>query len=524
MNRQEKFEAVIVGSGIAGLRAGVALAGAGRRTLLVSKDDPTQSNTGYAQGGIAAAWAEDDRVDLHLEDTLRAGDGLCDEQAVRVMVEEGPRRIRELIGWGTRFDREAAELALAREAAHSRRRVIHAGGDSTGAEIVRALLSRAREEPSLTIRARTFSVDLILQGGRCAGVLLQDETSGEVTVALAGCVLLATGGAGRLYRDTTNPPLATGDGVAMGVRAGAIVCDLEFVQFHPTTLVAPGAPRFLLSEALRGEGALLRNAAGERFMPRVHADAELAPRDVVSRSIVEEMARTGEACVFLDLTGRDRIFLEQRFPRITRTLLGLGFDLSRERIPVRPAAHYMMGGLQTDLDGRTSVPGLFAAGEVACTGVHGANRLASNSLLEGVVFGARAAEAMLQEGAAPMGRLPAKHPMPKCVPAGTVASLLETVADLMSASAGVQRRGADLEAALDRLREGSTRLAETPLRRAGLEARNLLLAGEAVVTSALEREESRGAHFRVDFPEKRSAWRRRLARRALPAEDLPRLD
>ncbi len=524
MNRQEEFEAVIVGSGIAGLRAAVELAGAGRKTILVTKDDPTQSNTGYAQGGIAAAWAEDDRVELHYEDTLRAGDGLCDERAVGVMVQEGPSRIRELIGWGTRFDREDAGLALAREAAHSRRRVIHAGGDSTGAEIVRALLARARGLQALTIRASTFSVDLILQGGRCAGILLQDESQGEVYAALAGCVLLATGGAGRLYRDTTNPPQATGDGVAMGYRAGAVVCDLEFVQFHPTVLVAPGAPRFLLSEALRGEGAVLRNGAGERFMPRYHPDAEMAPRDVVARGIVEEMARTGEECVFLDLTGRDRRFLEERFPRITRTCLAFGFDLARDRVPVRPAAHYMMGGLQTDLDGRTSVPGLFAAGEVACTGVHGANRLASNSLLEGVVFGARAAEAMLREAAAPAPGTPAKLANPKSFSAEEAESLRESVADLMSGSAGVRRRGTDLEAALARLREGSARLAPVPLRRAGVEARNLLLAGELVVTAAREREESRGAHFRIDFPESRPAWRRRLAWSAPPAEDLPQLD
>ena len=524
MNRQEEFEAVIVGSGIAGLRAAVALAGAGRKTLLVTKDDPTQSNTGYAQGGIAAAWAEDDRVELHLEDTLRAGDGLCDERAVRIMVEEGPRRIRELIGWGTRFDREAEELALAREAAHSRRRVIHAGGDSTGAEIVRALLDLARGEPSLTVRPRTFSVDLLLRSGCCAGILLQDETSGEVYPVLAGCVLLATGGAGRLYRDTTNPPQATGDGVAMGVRAGAVACDLEFVQFHPTTLVAPGAPRFLLSEALRGEGAVLRNAAGERFMPRLHPDAELAPRDVVARSIVEEMARTGDECVFLDLAGHDRRFLEERFPRISRTLQGFGFDLSRDRIPVRPAAHYMMGGLFTDLDGRTSLPGLFAAGEVACTGVHGANRLASNSLLEGVVFGARAAEAMLQEGAAPPGRPAASVLIPRSVPVEMSGAVLETVADLMSSSAGVRRRGPDLEAAIGRLREGSSRLAQVPLGRPGVEARNLLLVGDLVLSSALAREESRGAHFRSDFPRKSEAWRRHLPRSAPPAEDLPRLD
>ena len=521
---REEFDAVIVGSGIAGLRAAVALAGARKKILLVTKDDPTQSNTGTAQGGIAAAWSEDDRVDLHLEDTLRAGDGLCDEQAVRVLVGEGPGRIRELIDWGTHFDREAAGLALGHEAAHSRRRVIHAGGDSTGMEIVRALLARARSFDSLTIRASTFSMDLILRDDRCAGILLQDEGTGAIYPAVAGCVLLATGGAGRLYRDTTNPPQATGDGMAMGYRAGAVVCDIEFVQFHPTTLIAPGAPRFLLSEALRGEGALLRNAAGERFMPRFHPDAEMAPRDVVARGMVEEMARTGAPCVFLDLTGRDRGFLEARFPRITRTLLGLGFDLSRDRVPVRPAAHYMMGGLQTDLDGRTSVAGLFAAGEVACTGVHGANRLASNSLLEGVVFGARAAAAMLEETAARgPGHSAGALPLPKSVPAAQVPSRLRELGDLMDEGAGVLRSGPDLERALRGLRKASACLARVPIDRAGVEARNLLLVGELVMASSLEREESRGAHFRSDFPERRAAWRRRLTRQAAPAADMPRL-
>src|SRR5262245_37009607 len=524
VSRRNEFDAVIVGSGIAGLRAAAALGAAGRKTILVTKDDPTQSNTGYAQGGIAAAWSEDDRVDLHCEDTLRAGDGLCDEQAVRVLVEEGPERIRELIDWGTRFDREADGLALAREAAHRRRAGIHAGGDSTGLEIVRALLARARSFGSLTIRPSTFSIDLILDGDRCAGVLLQDEASGEIQPILAGCVLLATGGAGRLYRDNTNPPQATGDGVAMGYRSGAVVSDIEFVQFHPTVLAAPAAPRFLLSEALRGEGAVLRNAAGERFLARHHPDAEMAPRDVVARGIVEEMERTGEACVFLDLTGRDRGFLEERFPRITRTLLGFGFDLSRDLVPVRPAAHYMMGGLRTDLEGRTSVAGLFAAGEVACTGVHGANRLASNSLLEGVVFGARAAAAMIGEAAAPPhGRAMPDLPAPRTVPAEQVERRLEALADLMTASAGVRRRGADLDQALREVREASAGLARAPIGRGGIEARNLLLVAELVAASAREREESRGAHFRSDFPAGRPAWRRHLERRAPPAGDMPRI-
>ena len=529
MNRIQKklsFDALIVGSGIAGLRAAVGLAESGARVALVTKDDPTDSNTGYAQGGIAAAVSEDDRVELHLQDTLLAGDGLCDEDAVRVLVEEGPERIQELIDWGTRFDREGTRLAFAREGAHSRRRVLHAQGDSTGMEIVRALLARARQFPSLVFFSRTFSVDLVLEKQRCAGVLLLDEPSHEIWLALAPAVLLASGGAGRLYRETTNPPQATGDGMAMAYRAGAVMADLEFVQFHPTTLCAPGAPRFLLSEALRGEGAVLRNGAGERFMTRYHPDAELAPRDTVSRSIVQEIARSGDACVYLDLTGRDPVALRARFPRIYDTCLSFGFDLARDRVPVHPSAHYFMGGVRTDLFGRTSVPGLLAAGEVACTGVHGANRLASNSLLEGVVFGARAAGVMHgldQEGPPGDAGLEA-DPALRALPPRESQEIVPALAEMMWKQAGIRREAGGLSSAIERMTSWETTLRSEPVRREGIEARNLLLLGGLVCRAALQREESRGAHFRSDFPSKREVWRRHLEIKApSPAEDLPRL-
>ncbi|MGH7536638.1 MAG: L-aspartate oxidase, partial [Gemmatimonadales bacterium] len=459
------------------------------------------------------------------QDTLRAGDGLCDEEAVRILVEEGPARIRELIDWGTRFDREGNRLALAREGAHSRRRVLHALGDSTGMEIVRALLARVGQFPSLALFSRTFTVDLVLEGDRCAGLLLLDEPTGEIWLARAGSVLIATGGAGRLFRETTNPPQATGDGIAMAYRAGALVTDLEFVQFHPTTLFAEGAPRFLLSEALRGEGAVLRNGEGERFLTRYHPDGELAPRDAVSRGIVQEMERTGDSCVYLDLTGRDPAALRRRFPRIYETCLRHGFDLSRDRVPVHPSAHYFMGGVRTDMWGRTSVPGLFAAGEAACTGVHGANRLASNSLLEGVVFGARAAQGMLADSA---GRRSAKSRVEGAQtvapPPAEVQRMAADLSRTMWMKVGIRRDGPALSAALEQIRSWAASLVPGPVRREGIEARNLVLLGEMVCRAALEREESRGAHFRSDFPGPREEWRRHLAVRApAPAEDVPRL-
>ena len=525
VDRTLSFDAVIVGSGIAGLRAAVGLGEAGARVALVTKDDPTDSNTGFAQGGIAAAVSEEDRVDLHLQDTLLAGDGLCDEEAVRILVEEGPARIQELIDWGTRFDREGTRLAFAREGAHSRRRVLHAHGDSTGMEIVRALLARARQFPSLVFFSRTFSVDLVMEAERCVGLLLLDERTHQIWMARAPAVLLASGGAGRLYRDTTNPPQATGDGMAMAYRSGAVMADLEFVQFHPTTLFTPGAPRFLLSEALRGEGAVLRNGQGERFMVRYHPDAELAPRDAVSRSIIQELERTGESCVYLDLTGREPAALRGRFPRIFDTCLRFGFDLSRDKVPVHPSAHYFMGGVRTDHSGRTSVPGLFAAGEVACTGVHGANRLASNSLLEGVVFGARAAQVMvssLKAKSSAAGSL-ASEPM-RSLPEGEGKEVAAELPRIMWMQAGIRREAAALSAARERIGSWEQFLVPQAIRREGIETRNLMILGELVCRAALEREESRGAHFRTDFPRRREEWHRHLEYHApSAAQDLPRL-
>ena len=495
---------LIIGSGIAGLRAAAALAPAGR-VLVLTKAGPREGNTGYAQGGIAAAVAADDSPALHAADTMAAGDGLCDERAVAVLVGDGPRYVRELIEWGATFDRDAnGELALAIEGAHSARRVLHAA-DATGREIGRTLWQRVSALPSVTAHAHSRVLSLIVEEGRCVGArFLQDD--GEMASARAPVVLLATGGAGQVYSETTNPDVATGDGVAMAYRAGARVADLEFVQFHPTALDVPGQPRFLLSEALRGEGARLVNVRGEAFMRYVDPQGDLAPRDRVARSIVREAQRTG-APVFLSLQHLDPQYVHARFPLIADACRLAGFDLARDRIPVGPAAHYVMGGVQTDLDGRTSLPGLYAAGEVACTGVHGANRLASNSLLEGLVFGARAGHAMLADRGHgwPSDLAPTVHVASDATPvtAGPVPTIAEVRA-VMWTSVGLFRTRAGLASALDVLERAWTSMAP------GMDAgtlgdadqwrlASLLTVGRLIARAALRREESRGGHYREDF-------------------------
>ncbi|MBV8864951.1 MAG: L-aspartate oxidase, partial [Acidobacteriaceae bacterium] len=384
---------IVVGAGVAGLSAAIELATAGR-VLVITKDSLRESSSEYAQGGIAAALSDDDEVELHEQDTLVAGDGLCNVEAVRTLVEEGPAAIERLIEWGAAFDREGAKLMFAREGAHSRNRVLHAYGDSTGRELVRTLRHKAGSLKNISFQTFAAVTDLALHEEEAAGVFAFDERTRATIAITSRAVLLATGGLGRVFENTTNPDVATGDGVACAFRAGAAIADIEFVQFHPTALYVPSAPRFLLSEALRGEGGYLRNASGDRFMERYHPLKELAPRDVVSRSIVMELRATGDESAFLDLTHLPTGFVRERFPRIYETCFQYGVDLERTPAPVRPAAHYAMGGVHTDLVGRTLIARLFAAGEAACTGVHGANRLASNSLLEGVVFGARAGKAM----------------------------------------------------------------------------------------------------------------------------------
>jgi L-aspartate oxidase len=515
---------LIIGSGIAGLRAAVELAGAGT-VLILTKAEPREGNTGYAQGGIAAAVGPGDSPALHAADTIAAGDGLCDPGAVEVLVEEGPGYVRELMAWGAAFDRAPdGTPALAIEGAHSARRVLHAR-DATGREIGRVLWRRASALAGVQIADHARVVELVMEegieagidegeSGRCTGARILHE-DGTTSIARARVVLLATGGAGHAYSDTTNPPVATGDGVAMAYRAGAAVSDLEFVQFHPTALKVPGQPRFLLSEALRGEGARLLNASGEAFMLRYDPAGDLAPRDRVARSIELEARRTG-APVYLSLAHLDPDFVHERFPLISGACRQAGLDLARDPIPVGPAAHYVMGGVQTDLDGQTSIHGLFAAGEVACTGVHGANRLASNSLLEGLVFGARAGRAM-RANTSPASTVSAGPERSKRVvafsgipDAGEIQALMWRHVGLFRDRTGLETARSALEPAwqeVDRgLREGAS------LDAAGWRAASLLTVGRLITRAALRRLESRGAHYRDDYPARDDIhWKRRVS-------------
>jgi L-aspartate oxidase len=490
---------IVVGGGIAGLRAAIGVAEAGR-VLVVTKREVTESNTQYAQGGIAVALSDDDEVELHLQDTIEAGDGLVNIEAARVLVEEGPERIQELIQWGTEFDRSGSRLSFTREAAHSRSRILHAHGDSTGREIGRALIARARAIPQIAFTEFEFNSDLCMDGDRVAGVHLLTPDGSSRSVG-ANAVLLATGGAGQVYSETTNPPVATGDGIAMAYRSGAAISDMEFFQFHPTALSLAGAPRFLLSEALRGEGALLLNPARERFMHRYHPMAELAPRDVVARAIVQEIAasKLKSPVAYLDLRHLDAPLLRARFPRIYSTCKEYGIDITRDLIPVRPAAHYLMGGIKTDLNGRTSLSGLYAAGETACTGVHGANRLASNSLLEGLVFGARVANVMRNEGGSGSRKSYSDQPNQSSSSSSDPTHTVTLLQQAMWQHAGVIRNREGLESLKNQILEWKHSLADTS-ERPTIETQNLLSIGELITRSALAREESRGAHFRADFP------------------------
>jgi L-aspartate oxidase len=487
---------IVIGSGVAGLRSAIELASVGANVTVLTKDKTSESNTEYAQGGVAVVLAEDDDVDLHEEDTLVAGAGLCDEHAVETLVTEGPKYVQQLIDWGTEFDREGGELIFTREAAHSRRRILHAHGDSTGAEFVRSLITRARAEHSIDLVPFANTERLLTSDGRCVGVEFLDPVLKAPRQIYGKAVIMCTGGAGQLYQHTTNPPVATGDGMAMAYFAGAEVSDMEFVQFHPTALNVEGAPRFLLSEAMRGEGGILRSRSGERFMPNYDERAELAPRDIVSRSIVAEMRRTGTRFVLLDMTALNAEFLSHRFPKISDTCRAYGIDITKDPIPVSPASHYSMGGIRTDLWGRSSVPGLYAAGEVACTGVHGANRLASNSLLEGLVFGARAGAAAAPDSGE-WGVESKEKTIASTDSLSTLNSQLSTavkkrVKRIMWERVGILRDADGLSRAIREFDQIATSNLSTP-------SRNFVTLARLIASGGLWREESRGGHYRTDF-------------------------
>ncbi len=499
---------LVVGTGIAGLYVALRLRELGLRPTLITKSRLDEATTRYAQGGIAAAIGPDDSPALHLKDTIRAGAGLVDLPAARVLTFEAPARIADLVRYGVPFDTVEGQISLGREAAHSRARILHAGGDATGLSIEETLKRRVLDA-GIEVRERTALRGLRSTPHHGVVAFVSTEAGRSVEEFDSGPVVLATGGTGSLYRQSSNPSVATGEGVAIAFRAGALLTDMEFIQFHPTVFWREGAPRFLITEAVRGEGAVLRNEAGERFLVGQHRDAELAPRDVVSRAIDREIHRTGHPCVYLDATAipRDRLFA--RFPSVCRFLATYGLDPSRDWIPVTPVAHYMIGGVTTDLEGRTTLRGLYACGEVASTGVHGANRLASNSLLEGLVFGERVARQLVHPVAGRISLPPRIVRIEWSRGSGRedAPGAVDRVRDLLWDDVGIVRAGAGLRSAIEELSElGRSTEPGRPRDLAGPVA-NAVLTASIVARAALTRTESRGAHYRSDFPTRRPAWR-----------------
>jgi len=510
-SKAERTDFIVLGAGIAALRAAIELVRAGR-VLVLSKGELSENRSDWGLGGIAVTKGDDEEVHLHLHETLQAGDGLCNEEAARFLVKEGPRQIETLIAWGMRFERAGTKLAFTPEGVRTQARVLHAHGGSTGEEVMRALFAKVRTLAGIKFRPHSFVPDLLTEGGRVIGVNCFDETTSAVKQILADAVLVATEGFGQVYQSTTNPALATGDGSAAAYRAGALLSDMEFIQFHPTALHLKGAPRLPLPGALRESGAYLRNIDLERFMPRYHEDAERAPSNVLCRATLMEMRRCGSDFVYLDLTELDAECIKKRFAHAYATGIKFNIDITEDLVPVRPAAHYAVGGIAVDLNGATTLPGLYAAGEAAANGVHGANRLADNSLLEGLVYGARTAATVAARRSGPVAMTRpaaatdpwnsgAVHRGQSANPSQTLKldteELATQVRHLMWQKVGIIRTAEELEEAVRRLKGISP--IEAASRRAW-EARNLRDVAEAIATSALARQESRGTHYRSDFP------------------------
>lgn len=509
---------LIVGTGLAGLRAAVAV-DPKLSVLVLTKDRIDESASSYAQGGIAGVLDADDTFDAHVADTLTAGGTLCDREVVSMVVREAPERINELIRWGTNFDLRSGVLELGREGGHSCSRIAHAMGDATGREIMRAMICWISRLRNVQVRQHTFTLDLLTHDGQCCGALVNDRQYG-LALVWAKQTILCSGGTGQIYRESTNPQVATGDGHAMAFRAGVELRDMEFVQFHPTVLYIAGSSRSLMTEALRGEGACLVDRAGYRFMSDYDPRGELAPRDVVAQAIVTQMEKTAHPCVYLDMTHLDPQFVKNRFPGIVAKCLEFGIDITTDLIPVRPGAHYMMGGITVDSWGRSSLPGLWAAGEVTSTGLHGANRLASNSLLEALVFGTRAGRAATEAAyqtddafrALPLENSPVDQPRKSL----DLADIRNSLTSLMWRDVGVRRCADRMGHAVEMIdrwcRYVLVRQFAEPY---GWELQNLLTVARLIVRSALERQESRGVHFRTDFPElDNQRWNRHLTVRA----------
>lgn len=509
---------LVLGGGLAGLQAALAAA-EDQTVLVVTKDHLQQSNSNYAQGGIASVIDPEDRIEWHVRDTLIAGANLCDPEAVRMVVSQGPECIRKLIEMGAHFDQIGTQLTLGREGGHSHNRIIHALGDATGLEIMRAVIAQALSRPNLQVFEQAFTLDLLSDDAGCYGAVIHYR--GEIQLVWARQTILATGGAGQLYRETTNPAVATADGHALAIRAGVEVRDMEFMQFHPTVLYIAGGSRSLITEAVRGEGAWLVDKDGSRFMPEYDPRAELAPRDVVSQAIVSQMEKTHHANVYLDLSHLPADSIRKRFPGILQTCAEYGLDMTRDRIPVRPGAHYMVGGVTVDLQGRTSLPGLWAAGEVTSSGLHGANRLASNSLLEGVVYGIRAGQSASRAAKAE-AKPPQVRPMSVAPEVGPLrpldlADIRNSLKSLMWRSVGVRRHETDLREAAALVAQWRSNLTHQPLTdSSGWELCNLLDVAQIMIAAALLRTESRGVHWRSDFPAQDDLhWRRHICFRGI---------